>query len=38
MPDTAQENDDYAWIKVKAAVEGGIEEGWVASKYLEAVQ
>jgi uncharacterized protein YraI len=38
MPDTAQENDDYVWIKIKAAVEGGIEEGWVASKYLEAAQ
>jgi uncharacterized protein YraI len=36
-PGTARENDDYLWIKVRAAVDGGIEEGWVASKYLEAV-
>ncbi len=34
--DAPRENDDYQWVKVKAATGGNVEEGWVASKYLEA--
>ncbi len=36
--DAPQESDEYRWVKIKAAVAGGLEEGWVAGKYLEVVQ
>lgn len=37
LSDPPRESDDYVWIKVSAAVAGGVEEGWVAAKYLDTV-
>lgn len=37
LPGPVQENDDYVWVKVSAAVAGEMAQGWVVENYLDAV-
>ena len=38
LGDTPQDNDGHTWFKVSVSAGGRLQQGWVASKFLQRVQ